>query len=237
MRSSFFASDSNQQGYHPCPALTVPAGFSQRDWSHSPPFFDTNAPHPSHFAIGYLRKETIMVTVKHKNELRAALAKAFDDFASTLSSFGEPEVNEIPFTGSWTPSQVAVHIIMATDGVPDGNTSPAHRPYDSYLPRIRPWWEDLNQKFKSPEPLLPDEQERSKKILLEELERVRTKDLVIAEKTDLSAVCLDFELPSIGYLTRFEWLWFIEMHLRRHHYQLDNMLKAFADPSTRTGAN
>ncbi|MEJ1237128.1 DinB family protein [Chryseolinea sp. T2] len=170
-----------------------------------------------------------MVTPTHKNELRSALAKAFDEFSSTLSLFEESVVNEAPFAGSWTPAQCAVHIIMATDGVPDGSTSPAHRPYDSNLPKIRPWWEDLNQKFTSPEPLKPDDQPRSKKILLEELQRVRTKDLAIADKADLSLVCLDFELPSIGYLTRFEWLWFIEMHLKRHQYQLSNMLKTFAD--------
>ncbi|MGC3943117.1 MAG: DinB family protein [Chryseolinea sp.] len=177
-----------------------------------------------------------MVTATHKRELRSALTKAFNDFSSALSSFDDANVNEIPFAGSWTPAQVSVHIIMATDGVPDGNTSPAHRPYDANLPRIKPWWEDLNQKFTSPEPLRPDDQPRSKKILLEELQRVHTKDLIIIDKTDLSAVCLDFELPSIGYLTRFEWLWFMEMHLKRHHFQLSNMLKTFADQQARLSA-
>jgi len=165
-----------------------------------------------------------MVTPTHKNELRTALAAAFDRFSDKLSSFDPDVVNEIPFAGSWTPAQVAVHIIMATDGVPDTHTSPAHRPYDANLVKIRPWWEDLNQKFTSPEPLRPDTEPRSAKILLEELSRVRAKDLMLVDKADLSAVCLDFELPSIGYLTRFEWLWFIEMHLKRHEFQLSNML-------------
>jgi len=165
-----------------------------------------------------------MVTPTHKNELRTALAAAFDKFSETLLSFDPDVVNEVPFAGSWTPAQVAVHIIMATDGVPDGHTSPAHRAYDANLVKIRPWWEDLSQKFTSPEPLRPDTEPRSVKILLEELSRVRVKDLTIIDKTDISAVCLDFELPGIGYLTRFEWLWFIEMHLKRHQFQLANML-------------
>ncbi|HTF19993.1 MAG TPA: DinB family protein [Chryseolinea sp.] len=166
-----------------------------------------------------------MVTTTHKHELRDALSKSFDTFIETFSIFEENAVNQIPFAGSWTPSQVVVHIIMATDGVPDVNTSPAHRSYDANVEKIRPWWEDLNRKFKSPEPLQPDDQPRSKKILLEELHRTYAKDLSIVEKADLSAVCLDFELPSVGYLTRYEWLWFIEMHLKRHQYQLANMLK------------
>lgn len=166
-----------------------------------------------------------MVTPAHKSELRAALAAAFDNYIATLSSFADEAVNQIPFPGSWTPCQVSVHMIMATDGVPDNNTSPAHRPYDANLPKIRPWWEDLSQKFKSPEPLLPGDEPRSKKILVEELSRVRTKELSLIDKADLSAVCLDFELPGIGYLTRFEWLWFQQMHLNRHAFQLSNILK------------
>jgi hypothetical protein len=166
-----------------------------------------------------------MVTAAHKKELREALKKSFDNFIETFTTFEDDAVNQIPFAGSWTPCQVAVHMIMATDGVPDGNTSPAHRPYDANVEKIRPWWEDLSRKFKSPEPLQPDNQPRSKAILLEELNRTRAKDLAIVDKSDLSAVCLDFELPGVGYLTRFEWLWFIEMHLKRHQFQLTNMLK------------
>jgi hypothetical protein len=173
----------------------------------------------------FVKKETNMVTAAHKSTLRAALTKSFDNFIETFSALEADAVNQIPFTGSWTPCQVVVHIIMATDGVPDGNTSPAHRPYDANLAKIRPWWEDLSQKFKSPEPLQPDDQPRSKNVLLEELNRVRGKDLAIIDKADLTVVCLDFELPGVGYLTRFEWLWFIEMHLRRHQFQLANMLK------------
>jgi len=169
-----------------------------------------------------------MVTLKHKTELRHALANAFDNFINTLKEFEEVAVNQIPFAGSWTPAQVAVHILIATDGLPDSHTSPAHRDYDANLPKIKPWWEDLSQKFKSPEPLKPDEQPRSKEILLSELSRVKGKGIAIIDKDDLASVCLDFELPNIGYLTRYEWLWFNEMHLKRHKFQLENMLKVVA---------
>jgi len=166
-----------------------------------------------------------MVTLKHKTELRHALATAFDHFINALKEFEESAVNQIPFTGSWTPAQAAIHILIATDGLPDGHTSPAHRDYDANLPKIRPWWEDLSQKFNSPEPLKPDNQPRSKEVLVSELSRVKSKNIAIIDKDDLSVVCLDFELPGIGYLTRYEWLWFYQMHLKRHQFQLENMLK------------
>jgi hypothetical protein len=90
---------------------------------------------------------------------------------------------------------------------------------------IRPWWEDMDQKFTAPEPLRPDDRPRSRSEVLDELNRVRGKDLTIIDSEDLTAVCMDFELPSIGYLTRYEWLWFIQMHLNRHTFQLKNIRK------------
>jgi hypothetical protein len=158
-----------------------------------------------------------------KDHLQEALTTAFDEFIDVFSSLDENRINRQPFAGSWTPVQVATHIILATDGVPDSVTKPLDREIDIYLPAIRPWWEDLSQKFKSPEPLRPDDKHRSKNEVLSELRRVREKDLKIVAHKDLTPICLDFELPTIGYLTRYEWLWFIQMHLKRHLFQLKNM--------------
>lgn len=158
-----------------------------------------------------------------KDQLQKALTAAFDEFIAVFSSFEEDTINRIPFPGSWTPVQVATHIILATDGVPDATTKPLDREIDLYLPAIRPWWEDLSQKFTAPEPLRPDNKPRSKNEVLSELRRVREKDLKIVAQEDLTQICLDFELPTIGYLTRYEWLWFIQMHIKRHLFQLQNM--------------
>ena len=161
-----------------------------------------------------------------KDHLQKALTTAFDEFIAAFSSFDENSINIRPFPNSWTPAQVATHIILATDGVPDSASKPLDREIDLYLPAIRPWWEDLSQKFKSPEPLRPDDNHRSKNEVLSELQRVREKDLKIVAEEDLTRICLDFELPTIGYLTRYEWLWFIQMHLKRHMFQLQNMTKS-----------
>ena len=158
-----------------------------------------------------------------KDRLQKELITAFDEFIAVFSSLDEDIINRKPFVDSWTPTQVATHIILATDGVPDASNKPLDREIDLYLPAIRPWWEDLSQKFKSPEPLQPDDKPRTKNEVLSELRRVREKDLKMVAHEDLTPICLDFELPSIGYLTRYEWLWFIQMHLKRHLFQLRNM--------------
>ncbi|NOT73546.1 MAG: hypothetical protein HOP08_01370 [Cyclobacteriaceae bacterium] len=166
-----------------------------------------------------------MISDKDKQQLRTALVAAFDKFISQFSSFQNDEVNKHFPSSEWTPAQVATHIILATDGVPDQSTRESDRAYDEMFPRIRPWWEDLNQKFQSPEQLRPDNKPRVKNDLLSELKRVREKDLTIIDNSDLSVICADIELPTIGYLTRYEWLWFIEMHLKRHEFQLSKMKK------------
>ncbi|HZY79534.1 MAG TPA: DinB family protein [Cyclobacteriaceae bacterium] len=158
-----------------------------------------------------------------KEKLHAALTAAFNEFIDAFSAFDESQINKKPAPGRWTPAQIAIHIILATDGVPDQSTKVSDREVDLLLPHIRPWWEDLSQKFKSPGSLQPDEQARSKHEVLKELDRVRKKDLDILESQDLTMICLGFELPGVGYLTRYEWLWFIEMHLKRHTFQLKNM--------------
>lgn len=157
--------------------------------------------------------------------LEQALAAAFADFIAAFTAFDESRINTSPTAEQWTPAQVTTHIILATDGVPDHTTQPTEREADIMLARIRPWWEDLNQKFKAPQQLKPDNAPRTKQQVLAELNRVRSKDLQLITTHNLGELCLDFELPGIGYLTRYEWLWFIEMHLKRHTFQLHNMLK------------
>jgi hypothetical protein len=158
-----------------------------------------------------------------KDKLQQALTVAFDEFITTFSTFEEHVVNVKPDPKRWSPAQVVRHIIYATDGVPDTRTKPLDREVDMYLPHIRPWWEDLNQKFQSPDPLRPDDQPHTKQELLTELLRVREKDLNIIALQDLTLICLDVELPTIGHLTRYEWLWFIQMHLKRHTFQLQHI--------------
>jgi len=199
-------------------------GWRQRyDIFASRPFFVLTTPvHQVLVSQPLFTNKDIMPLEKQK--LQQALTLAFNEFITTFSAFDEGRINTIPAPGRWTPVQVAKHIILATDGVPDRSTGKSDREVDAYLPRIRPWWEDLNQKFTAPNELRPDDKPQTRKFILNELDRVRAKDLDILATKDLSLLCLDFELPTIGYLTRYEWLWFIEMHLKRHTFQLRNML-------------
>ncbi len=46
----------------------------------------------------------------------AEIDSVLTNMIKTLSLFTEEEINTIPFEGSWTPGQVAQHIILSDSG-------------------------------------------------------------------------------------------------------------------------
>ena len=160
-------------------------------------------------------------------ELTNTINSAYDQFIAALDRFTEQQINVVPFEGSWTPGQVTHHIIRATKGIPDKNTTPANRPIDEKVVDIESVFLNFNVKFTSPEFILPDTTVTFDKTnLLERLNTIRHRHIENMERTNLSEVCVDFDLPGIGYLTRYEWYQFIAAHCRRHTFQLEKMLEA-----------
>lgn len=147
-----------------------------------------------------------------------------EEFIQLVSSVNEDIFNVVPFAGSWTPGQVADHIIKATGGIPDGRTEKATRPHDELIPLIDATFLNFGVKYVSPDFVRPDEGPFQKNIVLRSLEEIKENNLAIASKRDLSAVCLEFEVPGMGYLTRYEWMRFFTVHTQRHIRQLKQML-------------
>ena len=50
-------------------------------------------------------------------EILAAIDEVMEEFTDTYAEFDEEEVNEVPFEGSWTPGQLAQHVIMSLSGI------------------------------------------------------------------------------------------------------------------------
>lgn len=165
-----------------------------------------------------------MVQQQQATEAKDAINAAYDQFLGALDQFTEEEINAVPFEGSWTPAQVAHHIIRATKGIPDTNTRIADRASDAKVPEIEAVFLDFSVKFTSPEFILPDTTRKfDKKNLLERLSTIRNTHIEHITSTELAEICLDFELPGIGYLTRYEWYRFIAAHCRRHSFQLQKI--------------
>jgi hypothetical protein len=149
-------------------------------------------------------------------------------FIESLNAFPEENLNIIPFPGSWTAGQVVDHIIKATAGVPDKVTKPAGREPDLQVELLKSVFLNFSTKLSSPEFIIPDNGPFEKSVQLSELIKNRETNINIILTQDLTELCAEFELPQLGYLTRYEWMKLISFHTQRHTYQLNKIAGSFA---------
>lgn len=164
---------------------------------------------------------------KEKKELVHELRNAFDTFRDLVGAFSNENFNQVPFEGSWTPAQVASHIIMATDGIPDENTEPASRDYKAQVGAITAMWTNYSVKMEAPDFLVPNNPLTNKLQALKEINRIKEKLASLVVEKDVTEICPDFPVPTLGTLSRYEWFVFIALHVHRHAQQLRRMHKAF----------
>ena len=158
--------------------------------------------------------------------LRNEVDKSFQELISLLASVADEKFNKVPFEGSWTPGQLADHLFKSYDAVSvlKGRTEPPARPYDEKVQGIKDIFLDFELKMKSPDFITPSTEHIDKARMLKGLEKRTSSIVEVAQKDDLSLLCLDFELPNTGHLTRFEWIRFINFHTMRHIHQLKNII-------------
>lgn len=161
-------------------------------------------------------------------ELFTETNEALSDMIATLSLFSEAEVNQIPFEGSWTPGQVAKHIIMSDSGFAElinGPVKDTDRQPDQHVDQLKSIFLNFDIKLKSPDFILPPAIDYKKEELLANLEDIRTKLNQFDQTNDMTKTCTGMEMPVMGYLTRIEAVNFIIVHTKRHIHQLKNIYK------------
>jgi hypothetical protein len=161
-------------------------------------------------------KETLIAQAK---ETSAA-------FFSTLNGFTEEQFNTQPAYGGWTAGQVAEHLLLSAGVVETiaGHTVPTtHRQPDAHCTMIAGIFLNFNLKLQSPDFIIPSEGHHDKQELIGKLKIVWEKIKEGVRLLDLSVTCLDFEFPTVGPLTRLEWLWFYVWHTQRHLRQMKNI--------------
>jgi len=160
------------------------------------------------------------------NSLKKEVEQSFKELISLLSTVDKKKFNTVPFEGSWTAGQLADHLFKSYDvvNVLQGNTQVPKRPYDEKVQGIKEVFLNFKTKMKSPDFIIPSDEAIDKERMLRGL-GTRTSAIVqIADEDDLSLLCLDFEFPDSGPLTRFEWISFINFHTMRHNHQLKKIL-------------
>lgn len=155
--------------------------------------------------------------------LKQQLQEVFENFISGLSPLTSHIINKQPLQGTWTIGQLAQHVVLATSGLGDEKTKPADRPYNQFESSIRETFLG-KEKFQAPEFIDPEKKNYALQDLIAALRSNRNELLKGTEEKELTALCLDIELPGWGYLTRYEWLKLIIYHVQRHTEQLKKLI-------------
>jgi DinB superfamily len=162
--------------------------------------------------------------------LITSIKETMEELQKIFSSFTQQQIDKIPFAGSWTAGQVTEHIIKSIGNLPEffnSNTVPTYdRPFDAHVSTLLHIFLDFNTKMQSPEFILPQATHHDKETMLESFSSLKEQMINAAETLDTTLTCKSFEMPGIGFLTRYEWLHFFMVHTQRHTHQLKNIYKA-----------
>lgn len=151
--------------------------------------------------------------------------KTFDTLIGILSKTNNIDVNKIPFEGSWSIGQVAEHIIICGSGIPDNETKSAAREKDEKVSILKGIFLNMDEKAEADASVRPHGIAHKQDDLINQIKAMKEKLCLIAANKDLGALCLDMEFPTLGLLTRYEWLSFICFHTQRHSRQIENIIK------------
>lgn len=170
-----------------------------------------------------------MELTQNNTQISEEVNTALSELIQQLSSFGEDEINIIPFEGSWTAGELAQHMIMSNGGFAEllvGPVKVTQRNPDQRIEDIKATFLDFNIKFKSPDFIDPPKADYKKGELMAALESIRKRINDAIVTLDVTKTCLAFEIPVLGLLTRSEVLHFVLYHTQRHIHQLTNIRKA-----------
>jgi len=161
-------------------------------------------------------------------DLQKEINETFNELDNIIFSFTDEQLNTVPFEGSWTAGEVADHIIKSLAGISrviNGPVEPTERPAYEKVAAIRDLFLNFVIKMKSPDFILPSSDPQTKDVQLAAIEKLKG-ELLMATEQDVSLLCTAAEFPTVGKLTRLEWINFYIVHTERHTQQIKNIFKA-----------
>lgn len=164
--------------------------------------------------------------VINKDEILADFIKAFSSLENTIELFDDKDFNKVPFAGSWTAGQVAQHILLSDEGfveVLNDKVAITERAVDEFKPQLKAIFLNFETKMKSPDFVLPELKDYDKEAHLLKVVKIKDGMAKAINDLDLGKTCSSFSLPGLGYLTRYEAIYFVIYHTTRHAHQLNEI--------------
>jgi hypothetical protein len=161
-----------------------------------------------------------------KNDLITQARDTYAALIATLEAFTTDNFNQTPASGGWTAGQVAEHLLLSANVVEviAGRTETPHRPADEKTGALAAIFLDFTTRLPSPDFIVPAEKNYDQLEMTDRLKTIWAKLKEAIRLLNLNALCLDFEIPTIGKLTRLEWIYFYVIHTQRHLRQLKALL-------------
>lgn len=162
--------------------------------------------------------------------LKEQLLNNTDVFINKINEFSETQFNVKPNTDSWSAAEVLEHVYRSEFGVPrlfTGETRKvSDREPDALVAKMKARFLESDTKMKASGVILPTEGQKSKKDLIEKFRANRQKISDLIDELPPDELCLKFEHPVFGLLTRMEWVHFNMIHSLRHMKQLERIQSA-----------
>jgi len=151
---------------------------------------------------------------------------------SWLKKIIDPETyNKIPFEGSWTAGQVVEHVNMVGTGFDyllNGTTKDTERPVDKFVVPIKTMFLNFDEKAVAAPNVTPAEGNYNLQEQILKLDNIKSAIINDIKTLDMNRTCMIFEIPTFGYFTRLEAVYFFLFHTKRHVHQLQTIVKSLS---------
>ncbi|MBB1285890.1 DinB family protein [Flavisolibacter sp. BT320] len=151
------------------------------------------------------------------------------DRLSTLILSFSPEIFFLQSSPArWSAAQQAEHLLkvdMTTYQALKSETVPTNRPPDQKIPLIREAMESDTKRI-APERVQPSATKLEPQAIAAQIIALRQKLAGLIRELDLSEACRVYKHPSLGTLTRREWVYFNIHHAGRHIRQMEELKEA-----------
>ena len=161
----------------------------------------------------------------NKEEILAEWQEVTDRLAGMILSFPPEAFNQKPLEADWSAAQQAEHLLrvdISTFQALKAETIPTNRPPDQKIALIKDAMQSDTKRV-APDMVMPSGKEHEPKAIAHQITEQRAVVKKMISDLDLTEACKAYKHPSLGTLTRLEWVYFNIYHADRHMRQLQQL--------------
>ena len=152
-----------------------------------------------------------------------------DSFIKLIQSVPDELFNTKSNEGIWSVAENVEHIIRSEFGTARlfnaATEKDPKRDSEAKIKEMKSRFLDRSETLQAFGAVLPTEGSKSKEELLQKFETSRKQVVELVKTQDLDEICMRFEHPLFGHLTRREWINFNIVHTQRHMDQIRELLE------------